>query len=277
MTEKSLMGHRLGKHHLRPVYQDEEGLGGPSSPPSRGHVKASESPISDLTAEIPHIRDAVSLARWKERLRQQDPQLFRVFFPSEPETPGAANSTARLVDVEVVRALRSLENETQHPKVAAEGPYEEVTEYVDKNGNLAAPDRAFTMRTTKRPVALASGESADVRELKEKVESLTQKLEDERFASLKNSMENSITSLRNEIKNNESELKTLITSATDLAKSWISSPGPAAQIAAAKLGFKAVVVEDFPPAAPEEARDGVVEGLKKHGYVARVVEKESVS
>ena len=118
---------------------------------------------------------------------------------------------------------------------------------------------------------------AEVGKLRDELAKMKEQMQDQRFEFLKNSLETSIQGLRSELKNNQSELKTMIVEAADLAKTWIASPGPAAQIAAAKLGFKAVVVEDFPPAAPEGARNGVVEGLKPHGFVARIVEKESAS
>jgi outer membrane murein-binding lipoprotein Lpp len=270
------MGHRLGKHHLKPVYQDQE------EGPPKGQTRPSsqsDNPFQDLEQDVPAMKSAINAAKWRARLKTMDPSAYRVLFPGEAtgEAPGSVSS--KLVDLEMANYVRSLteKNESSRQPQIVEGPYEEVTEYVDKNGNLTAPDRAFTMRTTKRPVALATGESSDVRELKEEVRALNQKLEDQRFESLKSTMESSISSLRNELNSNQSELKTMIVEAADLAKTWIASPGPAAQIAAAKLGFKAVVVEDFPPAAPEGARNGVVEGLKPHGFVARIVEKESAS
>jgi hypothetical protein len=222
------------------------------------------------------LKDAVTVSRWKQRLRAQDPNMYRLLFPGEVHDTGDAKSpTQALVDVEVFRTLRSIRGEDEagrQPQFAE--PYEEVTEPIDKNGNICDPNKVFSFRTIRRPISSAPRESADVKELKEKVDSLTKSLQDEKLASLKTSLDTGLASLRSEITNQQSELKTLITEASSLAKTWIQSPGPIMQMTGSRLGFD-VVTEQIPTGAvPEEARGGVIEGLRKYGYTARVVERE---
>ncbi len=236
-----------------------------------------ENPFKDLVDDLPTVKSAINISRWKGRLKIQDPGMFKMLFPAEAsgEAPGSIGS--KLVDLQMADYIRSLTEKTEagrQPQLP-EGPYEEVDEYIDKNGNIAPPDKAYSVRTIKKPIMSASRESSDVRELKEKVENLTQQLENQRFEGLKSSLEGSITSLRNEIKANENELKTLIVSAKELASEWIAAPGPVTQIVGLKMGLKSVIIDEPPTApAPEGARDGIIDELKKHGYVGKLIEKE---
>jgi hypothetical protein len=224
------------------------------------------------------IKDAVTVSRWKQRLKAQDLTMFKLLFPAEGQDTGDAKSpTQALVDVEVFRTLRSIrgdEEASRQPQIQiAEGQFEEVTEYIDKNGNLCGdPAKAFSLRSIRRPITSAPRESSDVRELKEKVDSLTKSLQDEKFASLKTSLDTGLTSLRSEITNQQSELKTLITETSSIVKSWISAPGPVATATMSRLGFDAIPIPTSE--APEGARDDIIDGLRKHGFTARIIERD---
>jgi len=118
----------------------------------------------------------------------------------------------------------------------------------------------------------APQDNDEVKELREELRALQKQVDDKRFDDLKSSMENAITGLRSELNSNQSELKTMIVEAADLAKTWISNPGPIMQIGASRLGFEAVPVPTSE--APEGARDDIIEGLRKHGFTARIIERE---
>lgn len=89
----------------------------------------------------------------------------------------------------VTDLVRDLPNTIKNAMPQVEGQYEEVTEYIDKNGNLCSdPEKAFSLRSIRRPITSAPRESADVRELKEKVDSLTKSLQDKTFGDLEKSV-----------------------------------------------------------------------------------------
>lgn len=280
-TFKAIQGHSLGAHGTALRRDDLAGEGGLP----RAHARASsqlENPLTDLTSDIPMLKDAVTVSRWKMRLKVQDPAMYRLLFPGEVSGEAQGSVSSKLLDLEMANYVRSLTEKTEashqpilplYPQIA-EGQYEEVTEYIDKHGNLCGdPEKAFSLRSIRRPIASAPRESADVRELKEEVKALSQKLEDEKFSSLKTSFDIGLTSLRNEIKSNSSELRVLIESATDLAKTWISSPGPITQMAGSRLGFD-VVTETIPQSSKPEASQDVVSELRKHGFTGTVIERE---
>jgi len=284
VSEKSLMGHRLGKHHLKPQYQaKEEDLGGPYSPPSR--TRSGPLPEDPRSEEAQDLRAEVRLLELEKqrleklaRIQRLDPGYGR---PSPPnyEDPDIVFLTGlrkkELFEAEIAKVQAQTEACRQPPQPIFDGQYEEVTEYIDKNGNLCGdPEKAFSLRSIRRPIASAPRESTDVRELKEEVKALSQKLEDEKFSSLKTSFDIGLTSLRNEIKANSSELRVLIESATDLAKTWIASPGPVAVAGMSRLGFEAIT-EPIPQAesTPEASRE-IIDGLREHGFTARIIERD---
>ena len=85
--------------------------------------------------------------------------------------------------------VRDLPNTIKNAMPQVEGQYEEATEYIDKNGNLCGdPEKAFSLRSIRRPISSAPRESADVKELKEKVDSLAKSLQDKTIGDLEKSI-----------------------------------------------------------------------------------------
>lgn len=85
--------------------------------------------------------------------------------------------------------VKDLPNVIKNAMPQVEGQYEEVTEYIDKNGKLCGdPEKAFSLRSIRRPITSAPRESSDVRELKEKVDSLQKSLQDKTIGDLEKSI-----------------------------------------------------------------------------------------
>lgn len=138
------------------------GVGGPS--------KGLESPIPDLFAELPAIKDAVVFSRWKARLRQQDPQLFRVFFP-EAVAAEVQDPTNRLVNLELVRYLRAMREE-EETKAQAKAQPAQNNPFIQ---NLFGKQNQLMSRIEKLEEELKSERE---RRLEQRIDFLEKRLED---------------------------------------------------------------------------------------------------
>ena len=228
--------------------------------------------------------------------------------------------------------VKDLPNTIKNAMPQVEGQYEEVTEYIDKNGNLCGdPEKAFSLRSIRRPITSAPRESADVRELKEKVDSLTKSLQDKTIGNLEKSIkdlsdkvdsvgkrpeespelkeiraqlehtrstvsemkETMVTKEREVLLNRIDGLEDRISSYSRTAGEWKTDE---AKLIASELGEIGGIVKEIakkdriglvreiivpesskPPteeAAGEEERGGIINGLRKHGLTARIIERK---
>jgi len=86
-----------------------------ASTAERGPPSREESPISDLVSDLPVLKSAVEVSRWKGRLRVQDPAMFRLLFPSE-SGEGSGEPSARLANVAFAEYLRSLQDREEEKR-----------------------------------------------------------------------------------------------------------------------------------------------------------------
>lgn len=231
----------------------------------------------------------------------------------------------------VADLVKDLPNTIRNAMPQVEGQYEEVTEYIDKHGNLCGdPEKAFSLRSIRRPITSAPRESADVRDLKEKVDSLTKSLQDKTIGDLEKSIKaladkvdsvgkrpeespevrelktqldqtrSSVTELKETMASKEREtLMAKIDSLEDRISSYSRTAGEwktdEAKLIASELGEIGGIVKEIakkdrmglvreiivpesskPPteeAAGEEERGGIIDGLRKHGFTARIIER----
>lgn len=228
--------------------------------------------------------------------------------------------------------VKDLPNTIKNAIPQVEGQYEEVTEYIDKNGNLCSdPEKAYSLRLIRRPITSAPRESSDVRELKEKVDSLQKSLQDKTIGDLEKSIKalaekvdsvgkrpeespevrelkaqldqtrSSVTELKETIASKEREnLMAKIDSLEDRISHYSTTAGEwktdEAKLIASELGEIGGIVKEIakkdrmglvreiivpesskPPleeAAGEEERGGIIDGLRKHGFTARIIERK---
>jgi len=230
----------------------------------------------------------------------------------------------------VADLVRDLPNTIKNAMPQVEGQYEEVTEYIDKNGKLCGdPEKAFSLRSIRRPITSAPRESSDVRELKEKVDSLTKSLQDKTIGDLEKSIKaltdkvdgmgrrpeespemrdlktqldqtrTTLSEMKESMASKEREtLMAKIDGLEDRISSYARGAGDwktdEAKLIASELGEIGSIVKEIakkdriglvreliipesskPPTEtpPEEARGGVIEGLRKYGYTARVIQR----
>lgn len=227
----------------------------------------------------------------------------------------------------VADLVRDLPNTIKNAMPQVEGQYEDVTEYIDKNGKLCGdPEKAFSLRSIRRPITSAPRESSDVRELKEKFDVLTKSIQDKTIGDL----ERSIKELRDgmgkrteespELRELKAQLDQTRTNITELKETMASKERDSlmakidsledrithysttvgewktdeAKLIATELGEigsiakefakkdrmglveRIIIPESTPPtgvAAGEEARGGVIDELRKHGFTARIIER----
>ena len=233
----------------------------------------------------------------------------------------------------VADLVKDLPNTIKNAMPQVEGQYEEVTEYIDKHGNLCGdPEKAFSLRSIRRPITSAPRESTDVRELKEKVDSLQKSLQDKTIGDLEKSiksladkvdsvgkrpeespevrelkaqldqMRSSVTELKETMASKEREtLMAKIDNLEDRISSYSRTTGEwktdEAKLIASELGEIGGIVKEIakkdrmglvreiivpsesskPPteeAAGEEERGGIIDGLRKHGFTARIIERK---
>ncbi|MDH5771054.1 MAG: hypothetical protein OEZ25_07200 [Candidatus Bathyarchaeota archaeon] len=78
-----------------------------------------QSPIQDLVDEIPNIRDAVELSRWKRRLQLENPELANLMYPEEGQRK--SDISEKLVNLEAFRLLRQMRKEEEYNGQPQEG------------------------------------------------------------------------------------------------------------------------------------------------------------
>lgn len=132
----------------------------------------------------------------------------------------------------VADLVRDLPNTIKNAMPQVEGQYEDVTEYIDKNGKLCGdPEKAFSLRSIRRPITSAPRESSDVKELKEKVDSLTKSLQDKTFGDLEKSVKDLADKVNNmgkrseespEVRDLKSQLDQTRSSVTELRETMAS-------------------------------------------------------
>ena len=85
-SENSLRMHRLRSHRIQPKKIIEH--------PIPQAIRTE--PFSDLFAELPSVKGAVEFSRWKQRLKNLDPEQFYQFFPNERPVKKEENDSVNL-------------------------------------------------------------------------------------------------------------------------------------------------------------------------------------
>jgi DNA repair exonuclease SbcCD ATPase subunit len=193
-----------------------------------------ETPIPDLMADLKNIKSAVEFARWRDRLKMQAPDLYRVFFPT-PKPEEFEDVTSKLVNIEVFRLLRQIREEMEGSRPnnltslqsQLEGYKEELTRLREE---LHKKDIDFLTQT--------------VQDLKQQINSL---------------------------RGSTSDLVALVREAKDLGEKWIRlGGGPLAELFLGQLGFVKVPASQTKVITEEaeQSEKSLIEKFTERGWVA---------
>jgi SMC interacting uncharacterized protein involved in chromosome segregation len=204
-----------------------------------------ETPIPDLLADLKNIKSAVEFARWRDRLKMQAPDLYRVFFPT-PKPEESEDVTSKLVNIEVFRLLRQIREEMQSSRPN------------QSNSN----DSALT--------ALQSQLQAYKEELSRLREELSRK-EREIYEKDIQHLNSAIEDLKRQVENARlatSDFAVLIKEVKDLGEKWIKfSGGPLVELLMNSLGYVKVPSEKLITKETEEAEQSLLSLFEKRGWV----------
>jgi len=226
-SENSLKAHMLRVHH-KPVKWSR---GGPPSPQE-------DDLTQDFKAEAKLTKAALDLARNKQRLKQTDPQLYRVLHGSADSDP-----TRSLVNLEIVRFLKALREEEEA----------KVLQHNNNNNN--------------NQVLLAYQKQIEA--LQKEIATLKQELNQKTIEALKNELTGEIKALKEKVASGQSDFAAALnTVSKHVAKA-------ADRIETIAMAFAGFVPADTLPQnpAPEEARTHVLDELRKHNLVVKVRDK----
>lgn len=221
----------LSAHYRRDHKEDRETTGREEGPPEAPTPRRRPvSPIEDLIGEIPNLKSAIEFSRWKQRLQATDPSLYKVFFPTGHEEAGPMS---KLVDLEVLRAVRAMNQEYMGSKPM--GP---------------------------------SLEAQQLMQLRDEFKELQEKLEVEREKRLYDKIEALERALEG-LKGSTSDLQYIVGKATDFLDRWVAQGGgPGAEVLLGALGYQKIPLEPPPPV--ENVHRPNLDELAKEGLVVNV-------
>jgi len=231
----SLKMHRIKVHR-----QSEYSRGEPTP-----NIQPMESPIPDLLADLKNIKSAVEFARWRDRLKMQAPDLYRVFFPT-PKPEASEDVTSKLVNLEVFRLLRQIREEMQASRPNEPNNDSALT-------SLQNQLQAYKEELSRLREELSQKEKEiyqkDIQHLNSAIEDLKRQVENARLAT--------------------SDFAVLIKEVKDLGEKWIKfSGGPLVELLMNSLGYVKVPSEKLITKEAEKAEQSLIELFEQKGWIA---------
>ena len=218
----SLKMHRIKVHR-----QSEYSRGAPM-----------ETPIPDLMADLKNIKSAVEFARWRDRLKMQAPDLYRVFFPT-PKSEASEEVTSKLVNLEALRIMRQIRAEMEGSQ--------------PNNSDSVLTSLQSQLESYKEELARLREELH-----KKDIDFLTQTVQD---------LKQQINTLRG----STSDLVALVREAKDLGEKWIRlGGGPMAELFLGQLGFVKVPATQTKVITEEaeQSEKSLIEKFAEKGWIA---------
>ena len=236
-SESSLRGHLIRSHRTR---DSSYSKGGPTPT-----VEPMESPIPDLLADLKNIKSAVEFARWRDRLKLQAPDLYRVFFPT-PKSEASEDVTSKLVNLEALRIMRQIreEMEASRPNQPNSNDLALTT--------LQSQLESYREELSKLREELHKKEleiyQKDLQHLNSAIEDLKRQVENARLAT--------------------SDFAVLVKEVKDLGEKWIKfSGGPLVELLMNSLGYVKMPSEKLITKEAEKAEESLLELFEKRGWV----------
>jgi hypothetical protein len=231
----SLKMHRIKVHR-----QSEYSKGAPTPT-----VEPMETPIPDLLADLKNIKSAVEFARWRERLKMQAPDLYRVFFPT-PKPEESEDITSKLANIEVFRLLREIRREMEASRPnqpnnndsALTALQSQLESYKEELSRLREELHKKEMEVYQK----------DIQHLNSAIEDLKRQVENARLAT--------------------SDFAVLIKEVKDLGEKWIKfSGGPLVELLMNSLGYVKVQSEKVITKETEEAEQSLIDLFAQKGWI----------
>jgi hypothetical protein len=226
-SEASLRGHLIRAHRTR----DSSYSKGPP-------IEPMASPIPDLIGDLKNIKSAVEFARWRDRLKMQAPDLYRVFFPTS-KSEASEEVTSKLVNLEALRIMRQIREEMEGSR--------------PNNSDSALTSLQSQLEGYKEELARLREELH-----KKDIDFLTQTVQD-----LKQQI--------NTLKGSTSDLVALVREAKDLGEKWIRlGGGPMAELFLGQLGFVKVPATQTKVITEEaeQSEKSLIEKFAERGWIA---------
>lgn len=235
-SQSSLKGHMLRAHRTRGLEYRE------APTPA---VEPIESPIPDLLADLKNIKSAVEFARWRDRLKVQAPDLYRVFFPT-PKSDASEDVTSKLVNLEALRIMREIRQEMEASR--PNQPNSNDSALVTLQSQL----ESYREELSKLREELHKREleiyQKDLQHLNSAIEDLKRQVENARLAT--------------------SDFAVLIKEVKDLGEKWIKfSGGPLVELLMNSLGYVKLPSEKLITKEAEKAEESLLELFEKRGWV----------
>jgi SMC interacting uncharacterized protein involved in chromosome segregation len=204
-----------------------------------------ETPIPDLLADLKNIKSAVEFARWRDRLKLQAPDLYRVFFPS-PKSEASEDVTSKLVNLEALRIMRQIREEM------------EASRPIQSNSNDSA---LATLRS-------------QLESYKEELQRLREELHKKELEVYEKDIQHlnsAIEDLKRQIENARlatSDFAVLIKEVKDLGEKWLKfSGGPLVELLMNSLGYVKMPSEKLITQEAEKAEQSLIELFEQKGWI----------
>jgi hypothetical protein len=234
-SQSSLKAHMIRSHRTRGLEYSRE-----APTPT---VEPMESPIPDLLSDLKNIKSAVEFARWRDRLKMQAPDLYRVFFPT-PKSEASEDVTSKLVNLEALRIMRQIREEM------------EASRPNQPNNNDSA---------------LIQSQLESYREELSKLREELHKKELEIYQKDLQHLNSAIEDLKRQVENARlatSDFAVLIKEVKDLGEKWIKfSGGPLVELLMNSLGYVKLPSEKLITKEAEKAEESLLELFEKRGWV----------
>ncbi len=234
-AQKSVEAHMLRSHRIKP-----SSLGGIGAT-EKVSKDDGESLVGDFKAENTIAANALVLARNKARLRQQDPHQFRQLYGHQDED---GSPTRAIVDLEVAKTLRAMRQE--------------------------------------EPSHQNNGDSSETVLLKKEVTDLKEALRQKDLQSLRDEnakINEELKEIRSEMRslpNSSSDLAALVKSTENIIIKAVESEGPIRRYLTPDGSVNIQKPSDAPKLQTQiGTRSGVIEELRSHGLVTKIVERQA--
>jgi DNA repair exonuclease SbcCD ATPase subunit len=230
----------LKMHKIKVHRQSEYSRGEPTP-----NIQPMESPIPDLLADLKNIKSAVEFARWRDRLKMQAPDLYRVFFPT-PKSEASEDATSKLVNLEVFRLLRQIREEMEASRPnqpnsndsALTALQSQLENYRQELSRLREELHKKEMEVYQR----------DIQHLNSAIEDLKRQIENARLAT--------------------SDFAVLIKEVKDLGEKWLKfSGGPLVELLMNSLGYVKLPSEKLITKEAEKAEESLIELFEQKGWI----------
>jgi DNA repair exonuclease SbcCD ATPase subunit len=235
-SQSSLKAHMIRTHRTRGLEYSREA--------PTPNIQPMESPIPDLLADLKNIKSAVEFARWRDRLKLQAPDLYRVFFPT-PKSEESEDTSKLLVNLEVFRLLRQIREEMEASRPNQPNNNDSLTSLQNQLENYRQELSKLREELNRREKEL---HEKDIQHLNAAIEDLKRQVENARLAT--------------------SDFAVLIKEVKDLGEKWIKfSGGPLVELLMNSLGYVKLPSEKLITKEAEKAEESLLELFEKRGWV----------